>query len=319
MGRHSETGRHQAGLKPPDSNESLQVKLDSKLTWRSDAVCMLGESPVWDPHSGTLHWIDVVDPAIYAYVNHALRRYAMPKPVASIYLAQSGRLLAALRSGFVWLDLSDACVAPLAGAWPMSPDERFNDGRCDRHGAVWISTMDRRCVSRIGAILRIASATDARAFPSHAILGNGICFSPDDRFLYFSDTHARTIHRYEKAGLMDGQAADGRLFVQAAGGSGKPDGSAMDSDGCLWSASVGGGRIERYSPEGRLVGVLDLPVSHPTHCAFGDSDLRTLFVTTMGDPRIAPALAGQPLAGRVLAFQVQAQGMPEQRLAATWR
>jgi len=225
-------------------------------------------------------------------------------------------LLVALRSRFVWLDLSTGEITEAGEDWPVSSNERFNDGRCDQRGTIWISTMDRHLKSQVGSIVRIASSTDAQAFGSRAVLGNGVCFSPNDRFLYFSDTYARAIFRYEKEKFASGAVPDRALFVDASNRSGKPDGSAMDIDSCLWSVYIGGGRIERYSPTGALVGYLDLPVSHPTHCTFGDTDLGTLFVTTARDPGISPSLIEQSMAGRVLAYKVGTQGLREQRLTA---
>src|SRR5690606_8094290 len=86
--------------------------------------------------------------------------------------------------------------------------------------------------------------------PAFAKIGNGICFSPDDKFLYFSDSRNRRIYRYPKHD--DGSLGKRALFTELDGAPGRPDGCTVDSEGCLWSARVGGGRIDRYSPEGDL-------------------------------------------------------------------
>lgn len=290
------------------------MKIASKLIWQSDNVCELGENPLWDINTSTLYWIDVIDPAIFAWSGGAVVRYPVPKPVASVYLAHPGHLLVALRSALVWLDLTSGATTPVNGASPLSADERFNDGRCDQQGIIWISTMDRHLKADIGSIVRMASISDHRAFPSHAVLGNGVCFSPDERFLYFSDTYRRVIHRYDKRALEDGIEPIRELFTRADTGVGKPDGSTVDADGCLWSVSIGAGCIERYSPKGKLVGILELPVSHPTHCTFGGPDMRTLFVTSAKHASLSPTLARQPLAGRTFGFDVAVQGLSEHRL-----
>lgn len=293
------------------------MKITSKLSWHSDQACELGENPLWDIDASALYWIDVISPAVYAWSGGKTVRYPMPKPVASIYLASPGRLLVALRSGPLWLDLSTGVTTPVEGGWPLCADERFNDGRCDRQGTIWISTMDRQLRADIGSIVHITSNTNYQKFPSHAILGNGVCFSPDERFLYFSDTHKKVIHRYDKRALEEGRTVAGTLFAQTHSAVGKPDGSTIDTDGCLWSANVGGGCIERYSPEGKLIGILELPAAHPTHCTFGGPNMQTLFVTTAKYAQLSPSLSEQPLAGHVLGFEVAVQGLPEHRLTKT--
>ena len=64
---------------------------------------------------------------------------------------------------------------------------------------------------------------------------------------------------------------------------GRPDGAAMDVEGCYWSALYEGGRLHRYDPDGRLMAAYPLPARKPTMPAFGGEGLRTLFVTTAAD------------------------------------
>ena len=40
----------------------------------------------------------------------------------------------------------------------------------------------------------------------------------------------------------------------------------MDAEGYLWNAQWGGSRIVRYSPDGQVDQVIELPVSQPTSC-----------------------------------------------------
>lgn len=290
------------------------MKIDAKPVWISSERCTLGENPLWDDRTGRLYWIDVMDPAVYRYTPGDLHasRVALPKPPGSLYLATQDRLLVALRNGLAWLDMRTGALEATAMR-PPSAEERFNDGRCDAHGLLWISTMDRSLKQGIGSLLRVGPAFATDVTSTGAVLGNGVCFSPDGRFLYFADTFARCIHRHP---LGPDGLGPRSLLASLDGHPGRPDGCSVDADGCLWSARAGGARIDRYAPDGRLVDHLEVPTGHPTHCAFGGPGLRTLFVTTS---RHAASAASAPddLAGRVVAFEPGVAGLSEGRFTSS--
>ena len=292
----------------------MPIKMQADLLWSSNDRAMLGENPLWDSSNATLYWIDVVTPAVLRLTDGVVTRFALPKPVAAIFLSAPDRLLVAMRQTFAELNLLNGQLTQGASVAPPSADERFNDGRCDRAGRLWISTMDRKLERTIGSLLLIDEAGTAASFATGAKLGNGVCFSPDHRWVYFSDTAKRSIVRYPSA-LPAAMQAQGELLIELDEAPGRPDGCSVDADGCLWSARVGGGRIDRYAPDGTLLGTLQMPVSHPTHCTFGGPALSTLFVTSARHPASSPEFAHQPLAGAVLAFDVGVPGLPEPRLS----
>src|SRR3546814_19358354 len=66
-----------------------------------------------------------------------------------------------------------------------------------------------------------------------------------------------------------GTLAGGRLFHQFEHGNGRPDGGAVDAEGCYWSALWDGWRVVRFSPAGESLQTVELPVQRPTMLAFG--------------------------------------------------
>ena len=287
------------------------MKIVSKPIWTSAARMGIGESPIWDEDRRTLYWVDVTAPAIHALHDGQVRKIPLQKPVGSIFLGRPGTLLVALRHGLRRLDLQTGELATLEVPCPMGSDERFNDGRCDRDGRLWISTMDRQLNRPLGSVVCIEDSRSRSWFSTQARVGNGIAFSHDDRKLYFSDTSGRAIYEYDKAQALSASGSLPRkLFAELDSTPGRPDGCTIDAEGCLWSARVAGGRIDRYAPDGRLVDWFELPVSHPTHCTFGGDQFRTLFVTTANHS--AEGHEG-PLNGCTLAYELGIQGRAEHR------
>jgi gluconolactonase len=124
----------------------------------------------------------------------------------------------------------------------------------------------------------------AKKVLDHADLGgipNGIALSPDEKYLYLSA--GRRLKRYEVR--PDGTLGSSTLFAE---GDGIGDGIKVDVKGNVFSTGgAGPGVIRVFSPEGKELGSLNLPIygGEPkkqicaTNIAFGGNDSRTLFVT----------------------------------------
>ena len=103
---------------------------------------------------------------------------------------------------------------------------------------------------------------------------NGLCFSPDEKILYVSDTANERHHIRRFAVQPDKSLKGGEVFAVIAPG--KSDGFRVDAAGRIWTSSGEG--IWCLSPAGRLLGKILVP-EIPSNCAFGGDDGQTLFIT----------------------------------------
>jgi sugar lactone lactonase YvrE len=193
------------------------------------------------------------------------------------------------------------------------PTMRFNDGRCDRQGRFWAGTMftDMGQAASVGSLYRYDAAQPGplSAQISNMIVPNGLGFSPDGRIMYLSDSHPDVQEIWALDYDIDsGTPSNRRLFVDMNQHPGRPDGAAVDADGCYWICGNDAGLIHRFTPEGKLDRSLAVPVKKPAMCAFGGRDLDTLFVTSI---RPAGDISDQPLAGGVFALRPGVQGIEE--------
>jgi sugar lactone lactonase YvrE len=88
---------------------------------------------------------------------------------------------------------------------------------------------------------------------------------------------------------------------------GRPDGAAVDADGCYWICGNEAGRIYRYTPDGRLDRSLEVPAARVAMCAFGGPDLDLLLVTSIRPADAAP----DSIAGAVFILRPGARGLEE--------
>jgi sugar lactone lactonase YvrE len=274
----------------------------------------LGECPLWDEREKMLWWVDSRWPAVKRFdpATGAVMMQVLPEVVGSIAFRDKGGLLAATKSGLRFLDGSGGALEPGANPEAHLPDNRFNDGRCDRAGRFWVGTMCDVRRDPSGSLYRFDADLACTKLRNAIIVPNSLAFSPDNRTMYFADTNRHTIWAYDYD-LASGAATNERVLADT--GEGRPDGSCVDADGGLWNAEYGGWRLVRYAPTGKVDRVVEVPVANPTCCAFGGEDLGTLYVTT-ATQRLSPDdLAKQPLAGSLLALRPGVKGLPEGRFA----
>lgn len=274
----------------------------------------LGETPVWDMREQALFWVDIegctlfrLDPA-----TGALRDFRFPERIASFALRERGGFLVALASSLALLDPATGRLDRLPRPASHAEGNRFNDGKCDRAGRFWVGTMDDSLSERTGGLYCVDHDLSMTLVDQGIGISNSLAWSPDDRTMYFADTLTREIYAYDYD-LAAGTARNRRVFSDLAGQPGNPDGSTIDAEGFLWNAQWDGSRLVRYAPDGRIDRIVDLPVQKPTSCAFGGPDLATLYVTTAVWDLEGDALARQPQAGGLFAFEPGVRGLSEPR------
>ena len=248
------------------------------MTWTALPVApsLLGESPFWHPDEAALYWCDIPGCA-----STASRR----PPANTTHWS---------------FDSEPGCCAPVAGggllvatrqAGPLHTHNghrphrkaaydtallRFNDGRADPQGRFWCSTIFDPRSEPLAALYRWNGQCLDRMAVGITV-GNGLAFSPDGATLYWSDTTAHRIFAFD-FDRGEGRLASQRLFVQfplksevsdPAFYGGRPDGAAVDVEGCYWVAMFEGQRLLRIAPDGHVLQELPLPVRCPTMPCFG--------------------------------------------------
>ena len=272
---------------------------------------VLGEVPRWHHEEQALYWIDAFKPAVHRLdpASGKVESWTPPDKLGSFAPRAKGGLLLAGRNGFVLYDPRSGDFERIGDPENGATTNILNDGRCDSRGRFWVGSMSRTITSPTGTLYRLDHGK-VDALDDNIWVANGVAWSPDERVMYFADSHVHTIFAYD-FNVDAGTIGKRREFAKVEGRKGSPDGASVDEDGFLWTALFDGGCIARFAPDGRLDRTIDLPVSRPTACAFGGADLRTLYVTTARF-RLPPEKAAvEPYAGGMLALDVGVKGLPE--------
>ena len=282
----------------------------------------LGECILWDDAAGQALWTDIPGRRLFSHdpVSGSTKHVEFDEELCSFGLiAGSSKLVCAFRSGIAIVERTGGrrkWLYRLADADAV----RLNDGRVDRQGRFWVGSMmdnegNRLTSGNSGELYCLNATGEVCSHLKGIRISNSLCWSPEGDILYFGDSPRREIYAFD-FDTQRGTLSNRRVFARTPEGT-VPDGSTVDSEGFVWNAEWGGGRVVRYAPDGAVDTAVQLPVSHVTCVAFGGADLSDLYVTTARYGLSDEALREQFQAGCVFVFGTSARGVREARFSCS--
>ena len=272
-----------------------------------------GEGPTWDADHAELLWVDIsaglvrraaVDPAGELTGTASARA---GDTVGFVVPAAAGGWLAGAGGGFTHL-AEDGTVRVLVdlageGGTEATGGTRMNDGACDRAGRLFGGTMAFDERPGAGALYRLDTDGTVTTVLDGLTVSNGLGWSPDGRTVHLADSGPGLVHAFTyDPGT--GAFSDGRVLLETGGADGVADGLTVDDEGCLWTAMWGGGQVRRWSPEGDLLAVVEVPVAHTSSCAFAGPGRDLLVISTSRGEE------PEPDAGRLFTVRPGVTGPP---------
>jgi sugar lactone lactonase YvrE len=266
----------------------------------------LGEGPLW--WGDALWFTDIKQNKIHRFdpATGGKQSWDAPSQVGFLAPRPNGNFIAGAKTGLLDFDPATGRFTLICEVEPMRPGNRLNDGAVDPQGRLWFGSMDDGEGAASGMLYRYYRGNLA-LMDSGYVITNGPAFSPRGDVLYHTDTLARRIHAFDLGS--DGALRNKRLFVEIEEGAGYPDGSTVDSEGCLWTGLFGGWAVRRYAPDGALLETVRFPVANITKIAFGGAGLTTAYATTAAKGLDASARKEQPLAGGLFSFEAPVPGL----------
>ena len=254
------------------------------------AQARLGEGAIWDTRAQVLWWVDINGRELHRF-DPATNRdlvWAMPSTIGTVVPRTRGGVVVALKNIIAAFDPVTATLTTLAGI--DQADQRFNDGKCDPAGRLWVGTINFAETPGVAALYRLDERGINSQIPGLTI-SNGIVWSRDGRTCWFIDTPTRRVDAFDYD-MTEARLSNRRPAVVLPDGVGYPDGMAIDEHQRLWIAMWGGGCVLCCDPRsGRTVDRIDVPGARDiTSCAFGGAALDTLYITSSRGDQSDPAL-----------------------------
>ncbi|WP_439271139.1 SMP-30/gluconolactonase/LRE family protein [Pseudochrobactrum sp. HB0163] len=243
-------------------------------------LCKLGEGPVYDAHTKTVWWFDILQAKLceYQFQGGVSRQHDLPFAASALARVDDQRQLLFTERG---LYLREIATGDLVLHYAIEADNkltRSNDARVHPSGAFWLGTMGWQAEQGAGSIYWYYKG-ELRRLYENITISNAICFSLDGRMGYFADTALRQVMRVPLNPHNGLPAGNPELFLNDFP-AGSPDGAVVDAQGNFWVALWGGSRVAGYAPDGNLLQTISLPVSQPSCPAFIGETASQMLVTS---------------------------------------
>jgi sugar lactone lactonase YvrE len=256
--------------------------LETPVLKTISSQCFLGEGPLWIADLGCFFWVDIEKGNLHRYhlASEKLEIRNFPHYIAVVLKGQNGKLILGLDRKLVWYDWETEEIEKLCEVETNQPLHRFNDGKVDFKGRIWIGTLSTKFTEGAGSLYRIDSNLKPEVRLKNLTISNGMAWTEEQETFYFIDTPTRKIQEFS-FDPETGEIRFRRVAVEIPEDLGFPDGMCIDREGMLWVAHYGGSGVYRWNPQtGKLQDKIELPVPHVTSCCFGGENLDVMLITT---------------------------------------
>lgn len=265
---------------PVLSQTSTPTMISSELLY--DARAQLGEGALWNHNTQTFWWVDIEGKLfqIFDPATGENQSWNVGQRIGTVVPDQQGNAIVALQDGIYRLILADGTLQLLAKASHDPERFRFNDGKCDPAGRLWVGSMPMDGSQETAGLYRMDLDYTLTRVLDGVTISNGIVWTADHSTMYYIDTPTMEVREYS----FDKETGDiefRRVAVTVPREMGFPDGMSIDEEDKLWIGHWAGNGIYRWDPlTGELLAKVEVAAKNVTACDFGGQNMDQLFITT---------------------------------------
>ena len=255
-------------------------------------------------HNGRLLWIDIVRGKLFSYDPETKenRDVHMKQLLGTVVPVDKELCVLAACKGVAVVNSTTGEPVEFLGPNPEADSFslRWNDGKCDPQGRLWVGSMDMQfgepwvtqedgkptpnaalyCYEGSGDALKITKKLDG------VCISNGLVWNKAGDTFYYIDTPTMQVDAFDFDGAT-GEISNRRCAIKCPADDtaefhGYPDGCTIADDDTIFISCWAGSCVVRYNPTtGELMKKYSVPgSSQVTSCAFGGPELDQLYITT---------------------------------------
>lgn len=249
----------------------------------------LAEGPVYLEETNTLVWVDIDECKLhyFNFKNNKKDSYCFESKIGCVVPFMKNIVICAVGNSLLYFDLlHKKCLK----AVKIFDNDllRFNDGKCDKYGNLWVGSMaldfDNGLSKNLGSLYCIKEDKVVAEYKNFSI-PNGMCWI--DNCFYHIDTKRKTLFKYDVKNQYNLINKESYLTNFEA----SPDGMTLDTNNNFWIALWGGNKIVCYDSKSKKkkdeIYFENKFISCPT---FGNENYDYLFVTSAMDDKYSGSI-----------------------------
>ena len=283
-----------------------------KASLEFDIKAKLGEGAFWNHKTSELYWIDILDNKLHLYnpktkINRSLDT---PSSIGTVVPSDKDHeAIVALQDGIYAIDTQNGYVELLSDIERNMLGNRFNDGKCDPSGRLWVGSMAFSQEQYQANLYMVNANGEALIKKDSVTISNGIVWSKNKTTMYYIDTPTAEIKAYDYDDAT-GNISNERVTVKVNDSLGFPDGMAIDENDNLWVGMWNGNAVIQFdSKTGDIISKVEVPAHNVTSCAFGGDNLNVLYITTANIDMTEEEQQQFSLAGSIFKVKTKVKGV----------
>ena len=300
--------------KTTDKNSVSEVKSSRSAQLEYEIHSLLGEGAFWNYKSQELYWIDIDGKLVHIYNPETKTNRSFPTPsrVGTVVPQTDSTAVIALEDGIYIINTENGNIKVLSDVEKEMTYNRFNDGKCDPNGNLWVGSMHLEQMIPMGSVYKISATGETIKMIDSVTISNGIVWTKDATTMYYIDTPTQNIQAFD-FDVTTSTLSNERTAVYISEAIGFPDGMAIDEEDMLWVGLWNGNAVGRFNPKtGELISKIEVPAHNVTSCAFGGKNLDKLYITTASVDMTEDEKTKYPLAGSLFVADPGVKGVPGQ-------
>ncbi len=264
-----------------NSDKTMETKnLSAEIELKIKAE--LGEGAFWNHKTQEFYWVDIIGKSLNIYnpSTKSNKSFDMPSAISTVVAYTNQEVVVALVDGIYKVNLQSGELSVLSDVEKEMTWNRFNDGKCDPNGNLWVGSMHYDQNEPLASVYKIDEDGKTTKMIDSVTISNGIVWTKDAKTMYYIDTPTANIMAYDYD-INTSTISNGRVAVKVSKEDGFPDGMAIDENDMLWVGMWNGNAVTNYNPKtGKLVSKIQVPAHNVTSCSFGGENLDVLYITT---------------------------------------
>lgn len=294
------------------STIGLEAKKDmNQVELAYESKSKLGEGAFWDHRNQRLYWVDIDGLKVHIFdpSTKVNKSFDTPSQVGTVVPKNMDQAVIALADGIYTLDTNTGAITLLSDVEADMPENRFNDGKCDPNGNLWIGSMNIKQDSPKANLYRVDATGKTTKMLDSITISNGIVWTKDKKTMYYIDTPTGNIRAFD-FDTESSSISNERVAVVVPGSLGYPDGMTIDEEDKLWVGLWNGNSVGRFDPlSGKLMSKIEVPAHNVTSCSFGGENFETLYITTASVDMTDEEHEKYPLAGSLFEVKPGVKGV----------